>query len=129
MEQIDDFDAFNLPDDWAEKFMAYMNSPESREDHRRDYNDCEWHDAQRVGKPLYKCGDVIEFQVGGFGIISDVNKGNSPTVYPSIEYGTPSYAVDSIEGMEYHASNIHAWHYEGDLKKCIARSPLHELEK
>ena len=115
--------------DFAERFFEYINSPESREDHRRDYNDREWKLAQREGKPLYKLGDVIEFQVGGFGVISNVNRGNSPTVDPTIEFGVPSYAVNRVEGMEYHAGGIVAWHYEGDIKTCIARSPLHDMEK
>ena len=116
-------------ENFTEKVMAYLSGPESREDHRREFNDIQWKASQRVGKPLYKLGDVIEFQAGGIGVISKVNKGNYHFNVPSIEHVTPSYSVDRIEGKDYHPEGIYAWHYEGDfIEGWVAKSPLHGIE-
>ena len=92
---------------------------DSREDHRKQFNDSEWQNQQPRGLPKYKIGDVIEFHAGGFGVIREVNTGQNGHV--------SSYATDSIEGKESHPKSKEAWHYEGDFKNWIAKSPLHTL--
>lgn len=91
----------------------------NREEHRNQFSDHEWACEQPKGAPKYKVGDVIEFEAGGFGVICEVNKWRGG--HPS------SYAADPIEGKEPHPKHKHAWHYEGDFKNWIAKSPLHTL--
>lgn len=100
-------------------FFEWIMSPESREEHRREYTDLEWAAAQPTGDPKYKIGDVVEFHVGGFGVIREVSppRGGWPA----------SYATACIEGMPGHKSRKCAWHYEGDFKEWVAKSPLHSL--
>tara|TARA_R110000851_G_scaffold111034_1_gene233982 strand:+ start:123 stop:458 length:336 start_codon:yes stop_codon:yes gene_type:complete len=90
-----------------------------REEHRKQFSDIEWQNQQPRGLPKYKIGDVIEFEAGGLGVIREVNIGRGG--HPS------SYATDRIEGLESHPTGKCAWHYEGDFKNWIAKSPLHTL--
>ena len=100
-------------------FFAWLNSPDSREKHRNKYNDAEWARRQPKGAPKYKLGDVVEFHVGGFGVINEVCKP---------EGGWPSeYSTEDIAGMRPHKTRKSAWHYEGDFKRRFAKSPLHSL--
>jgi hypothetical protein len=99
--------------------MADINRWEynSREPHRKAYNDVEWANAQPKGPPKYMIGDVVEFHAGGFGVIDKVSPFHS---------GCPSqYATTHIEGLPRY--NKGAWHYEGDFKRWVAQSPLHDL--
>lgn len=99
--------------------LDLLKSPESREDHRREFNCVEWAEQQPKGAPNYKIGDVVRFHVGGFGIICKVNepKGGWPS----------SYATETPDGMDGHPSGKYAWHYEGDFSERVAKSPLHSL--
>jgi len=78
------------------------------DEHRRGINDMEWAAMQEKGPALYSHGDIVEFKVGGFGRIGEVSEANG---------GWPvSYSVMSVPGKPFHARNISAWHYEGDIK-------------
>lgn len=77
------------------------------DEHRKDINDMEWADMQPKGKPKYGYGDIVEFKVGGFGRIDEVTK--PANGWPS------SYSVMEVPGMKFHAEDICAWHYEGDI--------------
>lgn len=103
----------------APDFIAWLNSPESREKHRDQYNDLEWASQQPKGAPKYKVGDVVEFHAGGYGVIREVAQPHSG--WPS------SYATKDVEGYPPHAARKFAWHYEGDFKTLVAKSPLHSL--
>jgi len=92
---------------------------DARDEHRKQFNDGEWSSRQPRGLPKYKIGDVIEFHAGGFGVIREVSIGNNGHAN--------SYATNSIEGKPAHGRNKSAWHYEGDFKNWIAKSPLHTL--
>lgn len=102
----------------AKEIIDYMHSPESRDDHRKEFNDIEWDNQQPLGDPNYKIGDVVEFHVGGFGVISKVNVGDGGWAN--------KYATDKVEGFD--PPPYHAWHLEGDFKELTAKSPLHYLE-
>lgn len=110
-------------DDYLKKhdIISWLNSPESREKHRRKYTDMEWARHQQTGAPRYKRGDAVEFQVGGFGIISEVHKPSGG--WPS------SYATENIPGMRPIKTGKCAWHYEGDFKRRVAKSPLPNFYK
>ena len=91
-----------------------------RDKHRKQYNDMEWAREQPEGEPKYKIGDVVEFHAGGFGVIDEVNIGSGG--WPS------SYSTSSAEWMNGHPRGKVAWHYEGDFKNWIAKSPLHSIK-
>ncbi|MFX0134115.1 MAG: hypothetical protein ACFFDN_10775 [Candidatus Hodarchaeota archaeon] len=77
--------------------------------HRRGLSDIQWEAQQPMTLPNYKIGDIVEFKIGGSGIIVEV----SPP-----ECGHPSqYAIAEIPGKKYHPRNKYAWHYEGDIKE------------
>lgn len=79
----------------------------------------EWAARQPKGPPKYKIGDAVEFHVGGFGVIDEVSKPQG---------GWPSeYSTEDIAGMRPHKTRKSAWHYEGDFKRRIGKSPLHSL--
>ena len=103
----------------AESFYALLDSPDSREEHRRDFNDIEWLLQQPKADPQYKIGDVMRFHVGGYGVINQVIKN---------EGWPPMYATQTPIGFEGHANRKCAWHLEGDFAERIAKSPLHSLE-
>lgn len=107
----------------VKKFFEWLTtgakSPESREDHRNQYSDIEWAQKQPEGPPNYKIGDVVEFYVGGVGVIDEVSEPHGG--WPS------SYSTTKVEGYPDREDNKRAWHYEGDFKRTIAKSPLHFL--
>lgn len=43
-------------------------------------------------------------------------------------YQPSSYATADISGMAPHKTRKSAWHYEGDFKRWVAKSPLHSLQ-
>ena len=86
------------------------------DEHRRGISDLEWVRLQPVGDPNYMLGDLVEFQVGGFGIITKVSKPQSG--WPS------SYATSIANGFADHKTTKRAWHYEGDFKRLAGASPL-----
>lgn len=104
----------------ASSFIDWLNSHDSREHHRRDFNDLEWARQQPKGSPKYKIGDVIRFHVGGYGVIRKVSEPHGG--WPS------SYATEALGGFDGHATGKCAWHYEGDFAEWIAKSPLHSLQ-
>lgn len=69
----------------------------------------EWAEQQSQGPPHFRIGDVVEFKVGGFGVIDGVTKPHDG--WPS------SYSTQDVEGMPAHSKTKMAWHYEGDFKK------------
>ena len=90
-----------------------------RDNHRKQYTDIEWALAQPTGPAKYMIGDVVEFRVGGFGIIDEVCHPHN---------GWPaSYSVARAEGKPFHAKGITAWHYEGDFKELVGKSALRGL--
>lgn len=60
----------------------------------------------------YHIGDVVEFTVGGFGVIRNVDP----------KAGYVSYATDNVDGLPPHAKNKCSWHYEQDFKGLVATS-------
>ena len=90
-----------------------------RDHHRKEFTDIEWAEQQITGEPNCRIGDIIQFKVGGFGVIDDVNISNSG--WP------PSYSTSRIEGKNFHARGISSWHYEGDFT-VIHPSPVHYFE-
>jgi hypothetical protein len=94
--------------DWKSEYI---------DEHRRGISDMEW--ARKQPQEInYFIGDIIEFEVGGVGIIDEVQKPRN---------GWPaSYSTEEIEGRPFHAKSKTAWHYEGDFKKLIGKSPLRD---
>jgi len=92
--------------------LHYWNSPWV-DAHRRGISDIDWAKAQPKGPPKYAEGDVVEFHVGGFGVISEVSEPHNG--WPS------SYATHDVEGFPPHTNHISAWHYEGDFKRLAAK--------
>ncbi len=107
---------------------AWLNDPEgAREKHRKKYNDMEWAAQQPKGPPKFKIGDVVEFHVGGFGVIDEVS---APDPEDDEEDGWPAeYSTAPIKGMPSRKDGKVAWHYEGDFKRRVAKSPLHSLRR
>jgi hypothetical protein len=64
----------------------------------------------------YFIGDIVEFKVGGYGIIDEVQRHGS---------GWPAkYSTERVEGKPYHPTTKGAWHYEGDFKRLAGESTL-----
>lgn len=100
-----------------EMIMPNWNS-ECIDEHRRGMSDIEWARKQQQ-ETNYFIGDTVEFKVGGFGIIDEVQDCHD---------GWPaSYATGKIKGRAYHHKHKSAWHYEGDFEKLIGKSPLRDL--
>ena len=56
-----------------------------------------------------KIGDVVEFKVGGLGVIVCAKESN---------FGWPaSYGTEKVKGAEDHPTTKRAWHVEDDFKK------------
>lgn len=91
------------------------------DEHRRGINDVAWARMQPDGPPNYRIGDVVEFMVGGFGVIDKVNEPLNG--WPS------SYSTDSYESLPPHATHKCAWHYEGDFKRLVGRMKLEWLDE
>ena len=93
----------------VEDFFKRMQRGDFEDAHRRQYPGSEWAAHQQMGKPIYKKGDIVEFMVGGYGKITTVSKAHD---------GWPcSYSAKKVKGLAFHANNICAWHYEGDIKR------------
>jgi len=87
--------------------------------HRRGISDVEWANCQPDTPPKYIEGDVVEFMVGGYGIIDEVS-------FP--ENGNPSqYSIRPIAEKKFHPKGIYAWHYEGDIKRLVEGSAIRRL--
>ncbi len=100
-------------DDWFKHPEKY------REAHRKEFCDLDWSGQQPRGEQQFFLGDVVEFKVGGIGIIVKVQKPQS---------GWPwSFACDPVKGHPGHASNKHAWHYELDFARLVKPSALRDL--
>jgi len=97
--------------DWNSRFI---------DEHRRGLSDMEWADAQRQGEPKYMFGDVVEFMVGGFGVIKEVS-------YNKNSGSPPSYSTENIKGFDSHKTAKIAWHYERDFKRLVSKSNLRSL--
>ena len=94
-------------------FFERWGKGEFAEEHRRGISDCEWASMQQMGKPIYRKGQIVEFKVGGFGVITEISKAKG---------GWPcSYATKKVKGMKQHTSYKSAWHYEGDIKRLAGR--------
>lgn len=96
--------------------FARLAAPLPENKHRGRMNDLQWAMSQPLGPARFAVGDVVEFKVGGFGIISGVSAAHD---------GWPcSYAATRIAGVPFHARGVGAWHYEGDIKRIVARSAI-----
>ena len=91
-----------------------------RDAHRKEYNDTEWLNWQRFGPPIYMKGDIVQFKVGGIGIIEEVSW-RPETGNP------PSYSAGPIDGRSFHFRNVCAWHYEGDIESIVKLSAIRSL--
>jgi len=86
------------------------------DEHRRGISDVAWENKQPDTPPKYMEGDIIEFIVGGIGIINKVSISN---------IGRPaSYSTNPIKDKPFHAKGKGAWHYELDIKRLIVESSL-----
>lgn len=84
----------------------------SYEKHRIGIPDHEWENAQPL-EQNYFIGDVVEFHVGGCGLIDEVLK--------SDHGGCPKYSTREVPGHDHHPTRT-AWHYEGDFKTLLSPS-------
>lgn len=101
--------------------IGCLNSPEYRGKHRAKYTDLQWAEKQPKGPPKYRIGDVVEFHVGGFGVIDEVQKPQS---------GWPSeYSTSDIDGLHPHKDGVCAWHYEGDFKRHVINPAIRKAKK
>ena len=92
--------------------LSYWNGPWV-DNHRKGISDMDWAQMQPAGPPKYAEGDIVEFQVGGFGVIREVSEPHN---------GWPaSYATDNVETLPPHSGHKAAWHYEGDFKRLAAK--------
>jgi hypothetical protein len=90
------------------------------EEHRRGISDVAWAGMQPKQRN-YHIGDVVEFKVGGFGVIdghSDRSNG-----------WAPSYSTCEVEGMKYRDDGKAAWHYEGDFKRLVSPSGVRSVTR
>ena len=75
----------------------------------KNISDMQWAEMQPHGPPNYALGDVVEFEVGGYGVITEISEPHGG--WPS------SYATDEIKG--YQPPPYHAWHHELDFKRLV----------
>ena len=88
------------------------------EEHRKGITDLDWALAQPK-KQGYYVGDVIEFHVGGIGLINAVSQNGG---WP------PSYATEPVKGFPYRPNDAKlAWHREGDFKALISPSGVRDF--
>jgi hypothetical protein len=99
-------------ENWAKDPWKYA------EKHRRGISDMDWA-AQQPKSQNYFIGDIVEFFVGGFGIIDEVSKAHGG--WP------PKYSTQKVEGYPYRSDGKVAWHYEGDVKALVQPSTLRNL--
>ena len=96
------------------------------DEHRRGISDIKWAnkqpraDEQPWAESKYIEGDVVEFMVGGYGIINKVSLSQSG--------GPTQYATNPIKNKKFHAKGKYAWHYEGDIKKLIEESAIRKFD-
>ncbi len=82
-----------------------------RDEHRKEFNDMQWAYQQPTGAPSFNLGDIVEFKVGGYGMICEIRHPHGG--WPS-EYATAK--IKTLPPPPYYA-----WHYEGDftLKQAV----------
>jgi len=103
----------------AKAIDAWLKDPwKYAEEHRRGISDVAWAQMQPHEQNFF-IGDVVEFKVGGFGVIDGVGGGENG--WP------PSYSTKEIEGFQDRNDSKRAWHYEGDFKELISPSGLRSL--
>ncbi len=97
--------------EFIENLKAYMLSGGSKDEHRKEFNDMQWADQQPTGAPNFNIGDIVEFKVGGYGIITKISEPHGG--WPS------SYATEKAKTLP--PPPYYAWHYEGDftLKQAV----------
>lgn len=100
-------------EDYKEYWFSILGRPPA---HRGNLNDMEWNAAQPKHPAIYKKGDFVEFQEGGFGRIEEVSRRIPAT-----------YSCREIPGKPFHKRNICAWHYEGDIKRKIGETIIKEV--
>ena len=88
---------------------------EMRDAHRKEYCDMEW-DKKQPRKTSYYIGDVVEFKVGGIGVLSEAKDAHNGWA--------PSYSCSPVKGFSFHKEGKTAWHLEGDFKRLIAGSGI-----
>lgn len=88
------------------------------EEHRRGISALAWAGMQPKEQSYY-IGDVVEFKVGGFGVINEVRKANGG--WP------PSYSTEPVDGLHDRDDSKRAWHYEGDFKHLVAPSGVRSV--
>lgn len=88
--------------------MKFYKPP--RDGHRMDFNDLDWA-AQQPPGVRYFIGDLMEFEVGGFGVIREVT--------PPLGGWPASYATKRVDPFPDHPRTKRAWHYELDFKRRI----------
>lgn len=81
-----------------------------------NFTDVQWNLVQPRGEPRFFIGDIVEFEAGGRGIISEVRPPQS---------GHPSqYSCYRVPVFDFHPTGKAAWHYELDFKRLVKWSPL-----
>ena len=104
---------------WDKAIENWLNNRwEYAEEHRRGISDMAWADMQPKEQSFY-IGDVVEFRVGGFGVINKVSGGKGG--WP------PSYSTEPVDGLRDRSDTKRAWHYEGDFKQLVAPSGVRSV--
>lgn len=86
-------------------------------EHRKEFSDLAWAAHQKKGPPNFYVGDIVEFHVGGFGVINEVSQPHDG--WPS------SYKTGDVPTLPGQPKR--AWHYEGDFKRLVGESPIRRL--
>lgn len=111
--------AKNVAKDIDNAMADYLADPwKYAEEHRRGISDIQWARMQPMEQNYY-VGDVVEFKVGGIGVITEAQ--DAENGWP------PSYATEEVKGHPYRKDGKVAWHYEGDFSRLVAESGIRKL--
>ena len=104
-----------------DKFMcppSYEWRDNAIDEYRKGIPDLDWWQMQRIGEPIYKAGDVIEFKSGGYGAIVEV-------YYERTDY-PPLYKISPRQGLQFYSLRKREYFYEGDIEGVVS---IVEVEK
>ena len=69
----------------------------------------------------YYVGDVVEFKVGGCGVIDKVKLPQQGSDRPI------SYSTEKVEFLAYRRDAKNSWHYDGDISRLVSPSGIRAL--
>jgi len=120
-DKIRDIQEVDLKAYWEDYFdnIDWSEFGKSTEQHREGTTDLEWASMQPMHDPVYMTGDIVEVQIGGYGIIREVQKahGGWPT----------SYSISEVKGLPFKGRV--AWFYELDFKRLVQESAVRSLQR